>query len=130
MQAELFLTGNPLVASLSLVGSDLHVCELQRQCFLLGVLDQRTCAIVVDANIAGPTDDLSMDLRVGYFMGDNYIGLGAGDIMGDLDFGLRFGHYIDFKDVLYISPNLQYNFGLPDGASDNLQIQIGFGTRF
>lgn len=86
--------------------------------------------IVVDANIAGPTDDLSMDLRVGYFMGDNYIGVGAGDIMGDLDLGVRFGHYIDFKDVLYISPNLQYNFGLPDGASDNLQLQIGFGTRF
>ena len=27
--------------------------------------------IVVDANMSGSTDDLSMDLRVGYFMGDN-----------------------------------------------------------
>ena len=86
--------------------------------------------IVVDANIAGSTDDLNMDLRVGYFMGDNYIGVGVGDVTGDLDLGVRFGHYIDFKDVLYISPNLQYNFGLPDGAPDNLQLQIGFGTRF
>ncbi len=86
--------------------------------------------IVVDANMSGSTDDLSLDLRVGYFMGDNYIGIGAGDIAGDMDLGVRFGHYIDFKDVLYISPNLQYNFGLPEGASDNLQLQIGFGTRF
>ena len=86
--------------------------------------------IVVDANMSGSTDDLSLDLRVGYFMGDNYIGIGAGDIAGDMDLGIRLGHYIDFKDVLYISPNLQYNFGLPDNASDNLQLQIGFGARF
>ena len=86
--------------------------------------------IVVDANMAGSTDDLALDLRVGYFMGDNYVGIGVGDVAGDLDMGIRLGRYIDFKDVLYISPNLQYDFGLPEGTSDNLRLQIGFGARF
>ena len=86
--------------------------------------------IVVDANMSGSTEDLSMDLRLGYFMGDNYVGVGVVDLAGDLDMGIRLGHYIDFKDVLYISPNLNYRFGLPDGASDDLSLQIGFGARF
>ena len=86
--------------------------------------------IVVDANMSGSTDDLSMDLRVGYFMGDNYVGLGASDIAGDMDLGVRFGRYIDFQDVLYVTPNLTYSFGLPNNSSDNLSLAIGFGARF
>ena len=86
--------------------------------------------IVVDANMSGSTGDLDMDLRIAYFMGDNYVGLGASDIAGEMDLGLRAGHYIDFKDVLYITPNLTYSFGLPEGDSDNLSLSIGFGARF
>lgn len=87
--------------------------------------------IVVDANMSGSTEDLDLDLRVAYFMGDYYVGLGALDIASDeMDLGLRAGRYIDFKDVLYITPNLTYTFGLPETESDNLSLSIGFGARF
>ena len=47
-----------------------------------------------------------------------------------MDLGVRFGRYIDFKDVLYVTPNLTYSFGLPNNSSDNLSLSIGFGARF
>jgi hypothetical protein len=47
-----------------------------------------------------------------------------------MDLGIGAGYYIDFKDVLYLTPQIGYSFGLPDGSSDNVGISIGFGTRF
>ena len=63
-------------------------------------------------------------------MGDYWVGFQASDLTGDLDAGLAAGRYIDFKDCLFLTPNVQYSFGLPDGSSDNLSIGIGFGARF
>ena len=86
--------------------------------------------IVIQASANGPTDDMGLNLGAAYFMGDYWVGLQATDVAGDLDAGLAAGTYIDFKDVLFLTPNVQYSFGLPDGSSDNLSIGIGFGARF
>ena len=86
--------------------------------------------IVIQAAANGPTDAMNLNLGAAYFMGDYWVGVQASDLTGDLDAGLAAGRYIDFKDVLFITPNVQYTFGLPDGAADNLSIGIGFGARF
>ena len=86
--------------------------------------------IVIQASANGPTDDMGLNLGAAYFMGDYWVGFQASDLTGDLDAGLAAGRYIDFKDCLFLTPNVQYTFGLPDGASDNLSIGIGFGARF
>ena len=86
--------------------------------------------IVVQTSLSGPTDALNMNLGAAYFMGDTWVGLQASDLTGDMDLGIGVGYYIDFKDVLFLTPNLQYNFGLPDGSSDFMNVGIGFGTRF
>ncbi|MEC7477021.1 MAG: hypothetical protein VYD65_03245 [Bacteroidota bacterium] len=86
--------------------------------------------IVIQASANGPTDAMGLTLGAAYFMGDYWVGLQAADLTGDLDAGLAAGRYIDFKDCLFLTPNVQYTFGLPDGASDNLSIGIGFGARF
>ena len=86
--------------------------------------------IVVSTAISGSTDDLSLNLGASYFMGDYFVGAGAWDLAGDLDLSIGAGTYIDFKDVLYITPQLNYVFGLPDGSTDNLGVSIGFGARF
>ena len=86
--------------------------------------------IVIQASANGPTDDMGLNLGAAYFMGDYWGGVQASDLTGDLDAGLAAGRYIDVKDCLFLTPNVQYSFGLPDGSSDNLSIGIGFGARF
>lgn len=86
--------------------------------------------IVVQAAVSGSTDVLSMNLGAAYFMGDYWVGVNAHDLAGKMDLGVGAGRYIPFKDVLFISPNIQYSFGLPEASSDNLSIGIGFGARF
>ena len=86
--------------------------------------------IVIQGSMSGPTDALNMNLGAAYFMGDTWFGLQASDVTGDMDLGIGVGKYIDFKDVLFLTPNLQYNFGLPDGSTDFVNVGIGFGTRF
>ena len=86
--------------------------------------------IVVSTAISGSTEDLNLNLAASYFMGDNFVVAGAWDLAGDLDLSIGVGTYIDFKDVLYITPQLNYVFGLPDASMDNLGVSIGFGTRF
>jgi hypothetical protein len=54
----------------------------------------------------------------------------ASDLTGDLDANINIGYWIDFKDVLYITPNLQYRLGLPFGSTDFMNIGIGFGAKF
>ena len=76
--------------------------------------------IVIQASANGPTDAMVLTLGAAYFMGDYWVGLQAADVTGDLDAGLAAGRYIDFRDCLFLTPNVQYTFGLPDGASDNL----------
>ena len=39
-------------------------------------------------------------------MGDYYVGLDVDDPINNLDLGFNAGRYIDFKDVLYIAPQL------------------------
>jgi hypothetical protein len=86
--------------------------------------------IVVQGSMSGPTDALNMNLGLAYFMGDVWVGAQASDLTGDMDAGINVGYWIDFKDVLYITPNLQYSFGLPDGSTDYMNIGIGFGAKF
>jgi len=86
--------------------------------------------IVVSASMSGPTDALNMNLGVAYFMGDVWLGANAMDLTGDMDASIGVGYWIDFKDVLYITPNLQYNLGLPDAATDFVNVGIGFGAKF
>ena len=86
--------------------------------------------IVIQASANGPTDNMGLSLGAAYFMDDYWVGLQATDVTGDLDAGIAAGRYIDFKDCLFLTPNVQYSFGLPDGSSDNLSIGIGFGARF
>ena len=86
--------------------------------------------LTAKAGFGGTFDALDLSIGGQYFMGDYYVGLDVDDPLNNLDLGLNAGRYIDFKDVLFLTPNLQYNFGLPDGSSDFMNVGIGFGTRF
>jgi hypothetical protein len=87
--------------------------------------------IVVSAMLSGPTSAMDLALNAKYFKGDYFVGASAYDVAGDnLDIGIQAGYYIDFKDVLYLTPQFDYIFGLPEGSSDYVNIGIGFGARF
>ena len=60
-------------------------------------------------------------------MGDYYVGLDLSAPINDLDLGLNAGRYIDFKDVLYVAPQLNVDMLLND---PDVGISIGFGARF
>ena len=83
--------------------------------------------IVIQASANGPTDDMGLNLGAAYFMGDYYVGLDLIDPTNDLDLGLNAGRYIDFKDVLYVAPQLNIDMLLNDTS---VGVSIGFGARF
>ena len=83
--------------------------------------------ITAQAGFGGAFDALDLSLGGQYFMGDYYVGLVVYDPIYDLDFLLNAGRYIDFKDVLYIAPQLNVNWLLNDPA---VGFSIGFGARF
>ena len=60
-------------------------------------------------------------------MGDYYVGLNLNDPINDLGLDLNAGRYIDFKDVLYITPQLNVNSLTGDPV---MNITIGMGARF
>ena len=60
-------------------------------------------------------------------MGDYYVGLNLNDPINNLDLGLNAGRYIDFKDVLYLAPELNVDMILND---PEIGFSIGFGARF
>ena len=70
-----------------------------------------------------------MDLSLGgqYFMGDYYVGVNLHDPINDLGLDLNAGRYIDFKDVLYITPQLNLNSLTGDPV---MNFTIGMGARF
>ena len=86
--------------------------------------------IGVQLALGGPTDDLQMNLGVAYFIDDYYVGARAYDMAGDLDLGIGGAKIIPFMGPLFVAPGIEYRFGLPDGANDNLGLTIGFGARF
>ena len=71
----------------------------------------------------------ALDLSIGgqYFMGDYYVGLDVDDPINNLDLGINAGRYIDFKDVLYIAPQLNVDMLLNDPA---VGLRINLGARF
>tara|TARA_B110000003_G_C16313306_1_gene403678 strand:+ start:53 stop:571 length:519 start_codon:yes stop_codon:yes gene_type:complete len=83
--------------------------------------------ITAKAGFGGAFDALDLSLGGQYFMGDYYVGLDLSDPINDLDLGLNAGRYIDFKDVLYVAPQLNIDMLLNDPA---VGVSIGFGARF
>lgn len=85
--------------------------------------------IVVTAmtGFGGALDSLNLSLGGQYFMGDYYVGLQLLDPLNDFDLGLNAGRYIDFKDVLYITPQLNLDMLTTE---PELSISIGVGARF
>ena len=83
--------------------------------------------VTAKAGFGGAFDALDLSLGGQYFMGDYYVGLDLMDPINDLDLGINAGRYIDFKDVLYVAPQLNVNMLLNDPV---VGLSIGFGTRF
>ena len=65
--------------------------------------------VTAQAGFGGAFDDLDLSIGGQYFMGDYYVGLNLNDPINDLGLDLNAGRYIDFKDVLYITPQLNLN---------------------
>tara|TARA_B100001057_G_scaffold490510_1_gene578952 strand:+ start:403 stop:894 length:492 start_codon:yes stop_codon:yes gene_type:complete len=87
--------------------------------------------IAIQLSMNGSTDALSMNLAGAYFIDDYYVGARFYDLAGDnLDIGIGGAKIIPFKGPLFVAPGIEYRFGLPDDASDNLGLTIGFGARF
>ena len=85
--------------------------------------------IVVTAmtGFGGALDSLNLSLGGQYFMWDYYVGLQLHDPINNFDVGLNAGRYIDFKDVLYITPQLNIDML---ATEPQLGISIGVGARF
>ena len=83
--------------------------------------------ITAKAGFGGTFPGLDLSLGGQYFMGDYYVGLDLIDPINDLDLGLNAGRYIDFKDVLYVAPQLDINMLLNDAS---VAVSIAFGARF
>lgn len=83
--------------------------------------------ITAQAGFGGPVDAIDLSLGGQYFMGDYYVGLDLDDPINDLDLGVNVGRYIDFKDVLYLAPQLNVDMLLNDPV---IGVSIGFGARF
>ena len=83
--------------------------------------------LTAKAGFGGELDSLNMSLGGQYFMGDYYVGLDVDDPLNNLDLGINAGRYIDFKDVLYITPQVNIGMLLNDPV---VGVSIGFGARF
>lgn len=84
--------------------------------------------IVVTAQLEESAFDvLALSLGGQYFMGDYFVGVDLNDPINDLGLDLNAGRYIDFKDVLYITPQLNVNSLTGDPT---MAITIGMGARF
>ena len=84
--------------------------------------------IVVTAQLEESAFDvLALSLGGQYFMGDYFVGVDLNDPINDLGLDLNAGRYIDFKDVLYITPQLNVNSLTGDPT---MAISIGMGARF
>lgn len=83
--------------------------------------------VTAKAGFGGTFDMLDLSLGGQYFMGDYYVGLDVDDPINNLDLGLNAGRYIDFKDVLYIAPQLNIGMLLNDPV---VGVTIGMGARF
>lgn len=83
--------------------------------------------VTAKAGFGGTFDALDLSLGGQYFMGDYYLGLDVDDPLNNLDLGINAGRYIDFKDVLYVAPQLNVGMLLNDPT---VGVSIGFGTRF
>ena len=83
--------------------------------------------VTAKSGFGGSFDALNLSIGGQYFMGDYYVGLDVDDYINDLDLGINAGRYIDFKDVLYIAPQLNVDMLLDDPA---VGIRINLGARF
>ena len=83
--------------------------------------------VTAQAGFGGAFDALDLSIGGQYFMGDYYVGLNLNDPINDLGLDLNAGRYIDFKDVLYITPQLNLNSLTGDPV---MNITIGMGARF
>lgn len=83
--------------------------------------------ITAKAGFGGAFDALDLSLGGQYFMGDYYVGVNLHDPINDLGLDLNAGRYIDFKDVLYITPQLNLNSLTGD---PEMNFTIGMGARF
>lgn len=83
--------------------------------------------VTAQAGFGGAFDALDLSIGGQYFMGDYYVGLILNDPINDLGLDLNAGRYIDFKDVLYITPQLNLNSLTGDPV---MNITIGMGARF
>ena len=83
--------------------------------------------LTAKAGFGGTFDALDLSLGGQYFMGDYYLGLDVDDPINNLDLGINAGRYIDFKDVLYVAPQLNVGMLLNDPM---VGVSIGFGARF
>ena len=83
--------------------------------------------VTAKSDFGGTFDALNLSIGGQYFMGDYYVGLDVDDPINNLDLGLNAGRYIDFKDVLYIAPQLNIGALLNDPA---VTMSINLGARF
>ena len=83
--------------------------------------------VTAKSGFGGTFDALDLSIGGQYFMGDYYVGLDVDDPINNLDLGLNAGRYIDFKDVLYIAPQLNIGTLLNDPA---VTMSINLGARF
>jgi hypothetical protein len=83
--------------------------------------------VTAQAGFGGTFDNLDLSLGAAYFIGDYYVGVDLDNPINDLDLGINAGRYIDFKDVLYLTPQININTLLND---PEVSFTIGFGARF
>jgi len=83
--------------------------------------------VTAKSGFGGTFDALDLSIGGQYFMGDYYVGLDVDDPINNLDLGLNAGRYIDFKDVLYIAPQMNIGTLLNDPA---VTMSINLGARF
>ena len=83
--------------------------------------------VIAKSGFGGTFDELNLSIGGQYFMGDYCVGLDVDDPINNLDLGLNAGRYIDFKDVLYIAPQLNIGTLLND---PEVGITINLGARF
>ena len=105
---------------------DMHSKRLQNQERITqSVADD--IVVTAKSGFGGTFDALDLSIGGQYFMGDYYVGLDVDDPINNLDLGLNAGRYIDFKDVLYIAPQLNIGTLLNDPA---VTMSINLGARF
>ena len=83
--------------------------------------------VTAKSGFGGAFDALNLSIGGQYFMGDYYVGLDLDDPINNLDLGINAGRYIDFKDVLYIAPQLNVDMLLND---PEVGLRINLGARF